>query len=616
MVSFFHPDAEALINPNYTPIHLVEQSNLIAEITFEKVGGEKEVSVASVTNILKGKTDQKKFTVDFNATAYKIQAKYLTKYIRELKDETILLFIGTYVDECMSDDGKKLIEKKAKKGFLHFRGQWIVLYVNKNNVWEMDEISQIMLGVFDGSTDMLKKCVQYILSSRDPQVPVKTFAQWSVRRKVDRVRGKGYKAVPVVLKKGTPPLLFIGSIYGNFLYSCNAEDSSFSNATEKHGLRSCSDIFLWIDAHKDGLLDLVSWNGTGLDLFKQKEDGTFGSLKIEAEHLKKIRCIGITAADTGDPESIGLIISTEKSPVLLIYGKKIRSRQLVTGPFPDKSLGSAGKCIVADFDNDNIPDIIQPFEKGGLFYKGIKPGKFAQPSKCAVASGKGGSFAALGDYDHNGVFDIMVTGEHMNRLWHNRGNARFFDSYGYTHSLAYMSKPGGVYCETCDINNDARQDIFIVYPHMSPIHFFNRGFRTFGYSHMMDLAGNELLPQASEGAYTGCMADLNSDGAQDMVLVLRNGEIWIFFRETEEKYALSVNVSLSLKSSYAGPLKVTGWNNSRCAGAWNIYAGGPPAFFGKRASGPLRIKWTFPDGTKGEKEIILKKKPVDLILKK
>jgi hypothetical protein len=201
-------------------------------------------------------------------------------------------------------------------------------------------------------------------------------------------------------------------------------------------------------------------------------------------------------------------------------------------------------------------------------------------------------------------------------MWRNDGKAVFTDVFGYTGEMAYISKPGGVYTETCDINNDGRHDVYIVYAQIAPHHFFNRGYHSFGHSHMMDLAENELLPQASEGARTGCMGDFNADGAHDAVMILNNGEIWVFFRETVEEFALCVHATLSPDSAFAGPLKVTGWNEGRCLGSWNIYAGSPPAFFARRTAGTCKVKWMLPGGTACEKEVILESKPAEVIISK
>jgi len=627
VLSIVHPCAQALLNPNFTPIHVVNQSEFIAEVTFEKVGKGKDTSIAAVTSVIKGKAAAKTICFNFNATPLKDQARAITAQIRQLKDTPVLFFVGSYTEEGAGVEGDDMMlppgggfqdetgeaEEGEHKGYLHVNGQWVIVYPSKENIWEMDEINSALLSTWNGSTGMLIKAVRYVLTDPTPELPARTKAYWTGKEKVGTVMGRINGAAPVVLKKGTHQLVFVACEQGDKLYSYNVVKKAFTDITEKHGIQTCSKAFQWTDVNRDGFADLATWDGAFLNLLTQKKDGTFESSKIKTEGIVQ-GCCDISVTDVGRPGSIGLILSTERSPVLVVCGTNSSSRKLVTGPFPGAGLGRAGRCLVADFDGDNIPDIVQPFETGGLFYKGTKPGEFAQPSKCSVALGKGKSFLNIGDFDHDCDFDIFVVGKHGNRMWRNNGKGGFTDVLVYTGEIPYYAKPGGVYTEVCDINNDGRQDILIAYSHMSPCHFFNRGFHSFGHSHHMDLDENGLLPQAREGAQTGCMGDFNSDGAQDMVLVLHNGEVWVFFRETTDEYALAANVSLAPDSVYAGPLKVTGYSDERCIGSWNIYTGSPPAFFARRDGGTCKVTWTFPDGTRKEKEVILETKPVDVVI--
>ena len=177
--------------------------------------------------------------------------------------------------------------------------------------------------------------------------------------------------------------------------------------------------------------------------------------------------------------------------------------------------------------------------------------------------------------------------------------------------ITYISKPGSIGGATGDVNNDGRQDILIIYTGMAPQIFFNRGFRSFGHARELDLSNLKLLEQAHNGQQAGCLADFNGDGAQDMVLALKNGELWFFPRQITDGNALSVNVAVE-KS--AAPVLVTGWSGKRCLGAWNVTANGAPAFFGLEEAGRITLKWRFPGGKEQTKEIVVIDKPVRFVL--
>jgi hypothetical protein len=161
-----------------------------------------------------------------------------------------------------------------------------------------------------------------------------------------------------------------------------------------------------------------------------------------------------------------------------------------------------------------------------------------------------------------------------------------------------------------DVNNDSRQDILVAYANASPVTYFARGFLSFGHSHSIDISENNLLPDAGnakEGQQSACLADLDGDGAQDMALALKSGEIWIFFRENSDQEARMAVAALPLAGTAKGPVTVTGWLGKRCLGAWNVLPGVSKANFGRTDAGPLTIKWRLPGGKEQSKDVVLEK---------
>ena len=178
-------------------------------------------------------------------------------------------------------------------------------------------------------------------------------------------------------------------------------------------------------------------------------------------------------------------------------------------------------------------------------------------------------------------------------LWQNEGGGKFAETLRLSGEIEYRSKSGGIECQVGDINNDGRQDALIAYAAMTPQLFFNRGFRSFGHAHTLDLGEQHLLEVAEQGQQSACLGDFDGDGAQDMVLALNNGEIWAFFRENDDHEARSVVAALPVTGQYKGPVAVTGWMGKRCLGAWNVLPGVSQAFFGRMDAGARDTQMAF-----------------------
>jgi hypothetical protein len=268
--------------------------------------------------------------------------------------------------------------------------------------------------------------------------------------------------------------------------------------------------------------------------------------------------------------------------------------------------------LVADLDGDGACDILQIFEKGSLLWKGKQgaagAGGFEPAIKSVIATGcKDRSSACLGDYDMDGLLDVLTVGSEGCRLWNNRGGLKFVETFGHTGEMFTTAGPGGIACGTCDINNDGRQDAIIFYDDGIPLMFFNRGFRSFGKSLTLTEAGLvEGIADTKSGQQAGVVEDFNGDGAQDMALVLKNGDVMVFLRKTiDDDPPLAVRAVLPLGGPFAGPVTVTGWDGKRCLGAWNVVGGSSSAFFGKSGNGAVTLRWNLPGGKPQERQVKL-----------
>ncbi|MCK5849336.1 MAG: VCBS repeat-containing protein [Kiritimatiellae bacterium] len=609
--------SHALINPNFTPLTVMEQSLLVAKIKFSPI--KKGKVQASITEFIQGTNASKILEFNLTDSAFKKRQETLEKTINQSGDETVLFFIGAF-EEQTEDGGED--EEVEKEGFLHVHGKWYVFFSDKNGVWEFDgndEKSNHLEGTWAGSTDMFLKAIRYILAyPDDADIPPRTFSNWNEEMmKIAKLDGQIYAVKAVSLDKTGKHHLHISAEKGDKLFVYDRKAESFKDITPATKLRTASKVSLWLDVNRDTRMDLLSWDGKSLTINTQSIKGIFSSKPIK--DIKLTDCLSMSLTDMGTSNKVGVVLGTKNTPILMTLKTEVSASftSLTTGGDSAKDMGQAGQCIVADLDADNIPDVIQLFADGSLFYKGKKAGSYSAPVKNSVMLGLPPWNAFLGDFDANGLLDIFVAAKDFSKLWHNYGNMKFMDMIHLSGEMAYISKPDAIDGMTGDINNDGRQDILIVYSSMLPQLFFNRGFRSFGHSHAMDIAEKTMLSQEEnkEGGQAGCLGDFDCDGGQDMILAEQNGTIWAAFRDTEENSAYAATAYLPTDGKCVGPITVTCWVEERCLGAWNVVAGSQEAFLDQLESGEYTFKWQTPGEDVKKKTFVINDKPVRIKIK-
>jgi hypothetical protein len=602
--------AHALINPNFTPIHLVKQSAVIFSVDL-KQGESKDQYAATIREVLKGKTDLKKLSLDLSKAINPQNADALRDLTADGKPA--LFFVGEFAEEQGAGGGGP----PKTRGFLHLAGQWAE-FDGQQGAWAFSQIDSKSQAVWAGGTDMLHRAVRYIIEDDDPEMPVADGAAWSSdQKKIAKLGGKIKAVRPIDLAGDGKQVLFVARDQGDCLLACNPKTRAFTDVTAARGLESKSLAFAWGDFDGDGRLDLVSFDGKALSLHAQQSDGTLKAKALALAGALENGCLGLAALDCGTKGESGLLVTTSALPVLVTFeaGAKPSFAALTAAGVDTKKFGKPGPSLVADFNGDELPDILMPFAAGSILFRAQALGKFAPGEACAVKLGAGDSAACVADFDADGRFDVFCVSTDGVRIWQNDGEAKFAETLHVSGEIAYISKPGGIDCMVGDVNNDGRQDALIAYGSMGPQLFFNRGFRSFGHAHTLDLAERQLLQAAEQGQQSACLGDFDGDGAQDMVLALGSGEIWVFYRENDDREARCASAVLPVAGVFKGPATVAGWIGKRGLGAWNVVPGTSQAFFGRRDAGPVTVKWRLPGGKPQQKEVVVEKETVRVEVK-
>ncbi|WP_263356888.1 FG-GAP-like repeat-containing protein [Acidicapsa ligni] len=177
--------------------------------------------------------------------------------------------------------------------------------------------------------------------------------------------------------------------------------------------------------------------------------------------------------------------------------------------------GRAISCAVGDYDGDGLSDLVVALEDRLELFHNLGHGHFEDRSQLAgLVSRNHPAGISFVDYDHDGDLDLFVTGAGLkpgdapNVLWRNNGNGTFtewteaagFGGTGRTHSVILS-----------DINNDRAVDLAVTGDSNAPVLYLNP--REGKYPAKPLYVGDEL--SGTEGI---TVLDFNKDGWMDVAV--------------------------------------------------------------------------------------------------
>jgi len=592
--------ATACVAPQgFTPDHLVEQSDGIWLVRAERAGRAGGVRLR-VLRTLRGRKLAKSRRLDFSTAHKASEAKRLKALIDGNAGGPAILAVGRGADS-------------EKVSFLHVGGRWVGLKSGRGgDSWQVTGINDRMEETWAGGTDMLVRLVDLICRCPEVSVPVSSGVAWEDQMKLGRIEGRVSGARAVDLAGTGRNLLYLASEKGDRLLEYVMRDSGgkFRDVTASRKLRAASRAFAWGDYDGNGRVDLASWDGTRISLHAQKIDGTFAPGKPVRSVAN---CLGLTAVNTGAAGRAGLLVSGPGAPLLLVYRTRnagFEARRLKAHAGLISAQGSLKACVVADLDCDGRIDVLQPGERGSLLYVG-RAGAFAPAAECPIKAGRGAATTFVGDFDQDGRPDVVTARTDGVRVWQNYAKQGFKETISLSGEIAYISRPGASGGQACDVNSDGLQDIMLSYADRSPQIFCNRGFRSFIHAHALDIEERRLMPLADKGTQAVTVADFDGDGGQDMALVLKNGEVRLLPRRTEDTAPVAVRVLPVSGRSRATPVAVTAWQfdgktRVRCLGSRPLVPGSAGAYFACLHGCTLKLCWRLPDGRRASRIVEVK----------
>jgi hypothetical protein len=336
--------------------------------------------------------------------------------------------------------------------------------------------------------------------------------------------------------------LFITALGQSRLFHNNG-NGTFTDVTKSAGLwgpNELSTSAAWVDYDRDGKLDLVVAN------YVQWSPQTDIYCTLDGAH--KSYCT---------PESY-------KGVSARIWhnlgGGKFEDATQKTGLYDptSKSLGIA----ILDYNGDGWPDILLANDtQPNKLYLNKQNGTFEEKAVAAgiAFSEDGVARAGMGvdaaDYDRSGRPSLMITNfaNQMLSLYHNEGNGLFVDEAPRSEVGRNTLVTLGFGCFFFDYDNDGWPDIFVADGHIEneiervqkrvfyaePPHLF-RNLGVGRFQEVTERMGPAFAsPKVARGA---AYADIDNDGALDVLVTTNGGRPWLFHNEGGTNHSVRVKL--------------------------------------------------------------------------
>ena len=336
--------------------------------------------------------------------------------------------------------------------------------------------------------------------------------------------------------------LFITALGQSRLFHNNG-NGTFTDVTKSAGLwgpNELSTSAAWIDYDRDGKLDLVVAN------YVQWSPQTDIYCTLDGAHKSYCTPDSYKGVSARIWHNLG--------------GGKFEDATQKSGLYDptSKSLGIA----ILDYNGDGWPDILLANDtQPNKLYLNKQSGRFEEKAVAAgiAFSEDGVARAGMGvdaaDYDRSGRPSLMITNfaNQMLSLYHNEGNGLFVDEAPRSEVGRNTLVTLGFGCFFFDYDNDGWPDIFVADGHIEneiervqkrvfyaePPHLF-RNLGAGRFQEVTERMGPAFAsPKVARGA---AYADIDNDGALDVLVTTNGGRPWLFHNEGGTNHSVRVKL--------------------------------------------------------------------------
>ncbi len=585
------PCLVALINPDYTIVDLYNASTAV--LVLELASPAEERLGARVAHTIKGEPPEAGPAFLFSEDR---RVQDLKAWLAEVgKGRPAVFFTG--------------IDDEADTGYVEIGCTWARCTREPDGAWYLEDDDRDLETVWGGSARTLAKAVRYVRDDRRPEFPVEEQVDWADERQLGQLAGPAHGLRTIDLGGDAGRCLLVLSAAGDRAFRLGGPEAG-TDLSGTLGLTSASRDLTAADLTDDGRTDLVTWDGEGVAVLIQGEDGRFGT-PVRGPALAGVTSLATIRLDSGRP---GLVAGLETGIALLAVEA---GGGLVSLPPPPPVLGSPdlgarGPCLAADVDDDGQVDLLRLYAGGLVFWAGGT----APPTMTRLPLPAEPRSTVFGDFDGDGQLDLFVLGGKDFALLCRDAEGGWIRTTAETGELRVAQpsddEAGLVAAAALDLNGDGRQGIAVFNARAAPCMFFNRGFACFGLSRRMSATydGEPDFRCLGAGVQAGTVADLDGDGFPDALVVDPTGGVWAVRTATDRPRRF--RLTLALPADAVAPLSVAVDQRGRPLGMY-VVSPARAVTLGLPKAGPTNLRWHGPDGQAVKQQVVVAK-PTTAIL--
>jgi hypothetical protein len=351
--------ADAVINPELTPVHLVRQAEQVWLLKLQAADRAAGLNL-EVQKTLVGAPPQRTPVLDLSAMLADAQV-----FRARAVGNEALLFVAK--PSGPANPGNRI-------GLLHVAGRWHRLIGRAPLVWQWDREDRSLDGTWNGGTQMLARAIEYILVDPGANIPASCDAAWG-------------QAQPIAMVPRLPRLTSVdGDFDGDGLgdrLQLLADHATFERGRIEGaylppavianlrplGEPRCMAIG---DFEADERLDVLVCASEGCSLWTNRGDGAFHDTLAETGELTALATAKASEAHVCDLNNDGrqdiLVAYADRAPQLY-FNRGFRCFVLATELSLDKHAELAGgtqATAVADFNGDGCQDLAAVTTQGSL----------------------------------------------------------------------------------------------------------------------------------------------------------------------------------------------------------------------------------------------------------